>query len=145
MATYPFGFANYLLRLAFALVVVFATYNPEGYSYFDWAIKPLFEDIGSFSVLKALVGLTLLIGWIILIRATFNALGFFGTLLAVAFFVLLVWLIIDQFDLSTDSLRVISYIVGFVIAAVLSIGVSWSHLRRKLTGQVDTDEIESSD
>ncbi len=145
MATYPFSFANYLLRLAFALVIVFATYNPEGYSYFDWAIKPLLEDIGSFSVLKALVGLTLLIGWIILIRATFNALGFFGTLLAVAFFVLLVWLIIDQFDLSTDSLRVISYIVGFVIAAVLSIGVSWSHLRRKLTGQVDTDEIESSD
>ncbi len=145
MATYPFSFSNFLLRLAFALVVVFATYNPEGYSYYDWAIKPLFEDLGSFSVLKALVGLTLLIGWIILVRATINALGIFGTVLAILFFVLLIWLIIDQFDLSTDSLRVISYIVELVIAAVLSVGVSWSHLRRKLTGQVDTDEVDRAD
>lgn len=145
MATYPFSFSNFLLRLAFALVVVFATYNPEGYSYYDWAIKPLFEDLGSFSVLKALVGLTLLIGWIILVRATINALGIFGTVLAILFFVLLIWLIIDQFDLSTNSLRVISYIVELVIAAVLSVGVSWSHLRRKLTGQVDTDEVDRAD
>ncbi len=144
MAAYSFSFGNFLLRFVFALVVVFATYNPEGYSYFDWAIKPLLEDISDFSVLKALIGILLLVGWIVLVRATFLALGFFGTLLAVVFFALLVWLIIDQLDLSTDSLRVISYVVGFVIAAVLSIGVSWSHLRRKLTGQVDTDDVETT-
>ncbi|MFV1984804.1 MAG: DUF6524 family protein [Thiohalomonadales bacterium] len=29
-----------------------------------------------------------------------------------------------------------------MIASVLSIGVSWSHLRRRISGQVDTDELD---
>jgi hypothetical protein len=29
-----------------------------------------------------------------------------------------------------------------VLAGVLAIGMSWSHVRRKLSGQYDTDEIE---
>ncbi|MGI9569313.1 MAG: DUF6524 family protein [Desulfobulbia bacterium] len=29
-----------------------------------------------------------------------------------------------------------------MIICVLSIGVSWSHIRRRISGQVDTDEIE---
>ena len=65
-----------------------------------------------------------------------------GLLLAIAFFGLLIWLIIDVFNLTTDSVRAISYIVEVMIASVLSIGVSWSHIRRRISGQVDTDELE---
>jgi hypothetical protein len=133
-----FGLDSFFVRFFFALIVVFATYNPEGVSYYHW----ISEALPEFSVLKAFVGVILLIGWIILIRATLGSLGFFGIVLAAAFFGLAIWLIIDVFGLSTDNLRVISYVIEIMLASVLSIGVSWSHVRRRLSGQVDTDEIE---
>ncbi len=133
-----FGWDGFLLRFVFAIIVVFATYNPEGVSYYHW----IYDELPDFSVIKAFVGVILLIGWIILIRATFGSLGFIGILLAAAFFGLAIWLIIDVLGLSTDNLRVISYIIGIMLASVLSVGVSWSHVRRRMTGQLDTDEIE---
>jgi thiol:disulfide interchange protein len=121
--------------------VVFATYNPEGVSYYHW----IAEEFPTFTVFKAFVGVVLLIGWIILLRATLGSLGFIGILLASAFFGLAIWLIIDVIGLSADSQRGISYIVAIMLASVLSIGVSWSHIRRRITGQIDTDEIERDD
>ncbi len=133
-----FGLGGFLFRLILALLVVFATYNPEGTSYYHW----VYEDIANFTALKAFIGVILLIGWIILLRATFGSLGLIGVTLAVAFFGLAIWLIIDVMGLSTDNQRVITYIVGIMIACVLSIGVSWSHVRRRLTGQIDTDTVD---
>ena len=133
-----FGWDSFLIRFIFATVIVFATYNPEGVSYFDW-IK---EEFPTFTVYKAFVGVLLIIGWIILIRATIGSLGEIGIILAVAFFGLLIWLMFDVFKIPTDSVRVITYIIQVMIICVLSIGVSWSHIRRRISGQVDTDEIE---
>ena len=133
-----FGMGSFFLRLLLALVVVFATYNPEGTSYYHW----VYEELPNFTVLKAFIGVIVLIGWIILLRATFGSLGIIGVTLAVAFFGLAIWLIIDVMGLSTDNQRVITYIIGIMLACVLSIGVSWSHVRRRLTGQIDTDTID---
>ncbi len=133
-----FGWDSFIIRFIFATIVVFATYNPEGYSYYDW-IK---DEFPTFTVYKALIGVILVIGWIILIRATLGSLGAIGITLAVAFFGLLIWLIFDVFNIPRDSVRVMSYIVQVLIVCVLSIGVSWSHIRRRISGQVDTDEIE---
>ena len=83
-----------------------------------------------------------MIAWIILIRATLGSLGTIGIILAAAFFGLAIWLVIDVIGLSTDNSRIISYIIGIMLASVLSIGVSWSHVRRRITGQVDTDELD---
>lgn len=136
-----FGWDGFLLRFVFAVILVFVTYNPEGVSYYHWVS----EALPDFTVIKAFVGVIILIGWIILIRATLGSLGFIGILLAAAFFGLAIWLIVDVLGLSTDNVRVISYIVGIMLASVLSIGVSWSHVRRRITGQVDTDEIDRDD
>ena len=136
-----FGWDGFLLRFVFATILVFATYNPEGVSYYHW----ISEALPDFTIIKAFVGVIILIGWIILIRATLGSLGFIGIVLAAAFFGLAIWLIVDVLGLSTDNIRVISYIVGIMLASVLSIGVSWSHVRRRISGQVDTDEIERDD
>jgi hypothetical protein len=133
-----FGWDGFLVRFVFAIVVVFATYNPEGTYYFHW----VYEELPEFNVLKAVIGVVLFIGWIILIRATLGSIGFLGVLLAAAFFGLAIWLIVDVFGLSTDNVRVISYIVEIMLASVLSVGVSWSHIRRRISGQVDTDELD---
>lgn len=133
-----FGLNSFFVRFIFALIVVFTTFNPEEFSYYHW----ITESFTEFSVLKAFIGVILIIGWIILIRATLGSLGFIGIVLALSFFGLAIWLIIDVLGLSADNLRIISYIIEIMIACVLSIGVSWSHLRRRISGQVDTDELE---
>ena len=133
-----FGWDALLIRFIFATIVVFSTYNPEGYSYFHW----IRDEFPTFTVYKALIGVILLVGWIILIRATIGSLGAIGIILAVAFFGLLIWLVFDVFNIPRDSVRVITYIIQALIVCVLSIGVSWSHIRRRISGQVDTDEIE---
>jgi Family of unknown function (DUF6524) len=133
-----FGWDSFIIRFIFSIVIVFASYNAEGYSYYNWAVA----ELPNFTVLKAFAGVVLLIGWIILIRATLGSLGIIGIVLAIAFFGLLIWLIFDVFGLATDNLRVITYIVEIMIASVLSIGVSWSHVRRRISGQVDTDELD---
>jgi hypothetical protein len=133
-----FGWDSFFVRFFFAIVVVFATYNPEGVSYYHW----IAENFPTFTILKAFIGVVLLICWVILIRATKASLGLLGIILAAAFFGLAIWLIIDVFGLSAHNQRVISYIIEIMLASVLSIGVSWSHVRRRITGQIDTDEID---
>jgi len=133
-----FGWNSLGVRFIFAIIVVFATYNPEGYSYYHWTAG----DFSTFNVFKAFVGVVLLIGWVILLRATQASLGLLGILLSAAFFGLAIWLIIDVFGLSADNRHVITYIIEIMLACVLSIGVSWSHVRRRITGQVDTDELD---
>lgn len=133
-----FGLDEFFYRFLAAVVIVFASYNPEEYSYFHWA----FTDFSSISVLKGFVGVTLLIGWVILLRATLGSLGFIGLTLALAFFGLGIWLLVDFFKIDIHNLKVISYAIEIVLCFVLSIGVSWSHVRRRISGQVDTDEIE---
>jgi len=133
-----FGLDSFFVRFAFAVIVVFASYNPEGVSYYHWVA----EAFPAFTLLKAFFGVVLIIGWAILIHATLGSLGFIGIILTSAFFGLAIWLIIDVFGLSANNLRVISYIIEIMLASVLSIGVSWSHVRRRISGQVDTDEVD---
>lgn len=133
-----FGWDSFAIRFIFAVIVVFATYNPEGISYYHWIHK----DLPSFTVLKGFVGVVLLIGWVILMRATLGSLGLIGIILAIAFFGLLIWLVFDFFGIPTNSIRFVSYIIEFMAACILSIGVSWSHIRRRITGQVDTNELD---
>ena len=136
-----FTWINYLIRLGAALLLVFATYNPTGWSYFHWAgelIRGNWEEVGP---LLALGGIVLIIGWVIFLRATIRSLGAFGTFLAVAFFAIVIWLIVTWFPSLTDSDHLI-YLLLIGTAGVLSIGISWSHIRRRMTGQIDVDEAD---
>jgi len=136
----PISATGILVRFLFAIILVFSTYNPEGYSFYDWVLT----DIKDITPLKALAGIVLLVGWIIYIRATLRSLGALGLILAFAFFGVLIWLVVDWGLIPTDSVRAVSYIILFVLCAVLAVGISWSHIRRRISGQVDVDEIEES-
>lgn len=138
MATPHFTAQGFLLRFVLAVVLVFATYNPEGYSYFDWALKPL----PAFSVPKLFLGVVLLIGWVVYIRATLRSLGPIGLTLAFAFFGSLLWLVVDYGLVPADSVRALSYLIEVVLCGVLAIGMSWSHIRRRMSGQADMDDLD---
>ena len=130
--------SGFLLRLAAAFALVFTTYNPSGTSYFHWVRDNIFSP----TPLMVLLGIVLLIGWTIYLRATANSLGAFGLFLAVAFFGALLWLVIDWGLVPADSVTAITYMILVIMCFILAVGISWSHIRRRMTGQVDVDELE---
>lgn len=129
--------AGFLLRLLFAFVLVFVTFNPSGTSYYHWVQGTL----GQIAPEKAFAGVVLLIGWLVYLRATWAALGPLGLALTFAFFGTLLWLIIDRGIVSVDSRATVVYLVETILVFTLAVGMSWSHLRRRITGQVHTDEV----
>ena len=141
MSYTPITWAGIGLRFIMALVLVFATYNPSEYSFFHWGI----QQISDFSIVKLLVGIVLFIGWTIYVRATLRSLGAFGRSLAVAFFGTLIWLIVDVGIIPIDNVDVLVYLVLVIASAILTTGMSWSHLRRRMSGQVDMDDVDEAD
>ena len=132
-------------RFLAALCLVYATYNPEGYSYFHWVLQPMVHGpgaaLGEHPAPKVLAGLLLLAGWIFFIKATMRSLGLWGAVLSLALFAGVVWLLIDFHIFSPVSSRAIGHVILIVVSAVLATGMFWSSIKRRLTGQVDTDEV----
>ena len=129
MARRDFTFLSFLWRLLFASLLVFLTYNPSGYSWVGWLMSevPL--------VYKVAGGIVLMIGWVMFLRATWNSLGPIGTVLAAAFFGVIIWLLIEWNILSLDSATVFQWVMLVILTGVLAVGMSWSHVRRRLSGQ----------
>ena len=75
-----------------SLVLFFATYNPNGWSYAHW-LKNAFSNSG-LGPEHLVAGIVILIGWVILI----------------------------------------------ILSVMLAIGLSWSHVWRRLTGQFEVDD-----
>ncbi len=138
MAAQRFNFFDFLLRLIAAMILVLASYNPSGYSWYHWVSNAAdrLDPLILFS------GVVLLIGWVIYLRATARSLGIFGIILALAFVVSLIWVLIDFGLLSVENPTFFHYIVLFVLSLVLATGMSWSHIRRRMTGQLDVDDVE---
>ncbi|MEA1889692.1 MAG: DUF6524 family protein [Pseudomonadota bacterium] len=138
MAAQRFNFFDFLVRLIVSMILVLASYNPSGYSWYHWVSNAAdrFDPLILFS------GVVLLIGWVIYLRATARSLGIFGIILALAFVASLIWVLIDFGLLSVENPTFFHYIVLFVLSLVLATGMSWSHIRRRMTGQLDVDDVE---
>ena len=141
MAIHRFTWSNFLIRFLFACLLVLGTYNPSTYSYVHWVS----EDFpNSINAINAFAGIVVIIGWVIYLRATWRSLGPIGLLLALIFFGVFIWLLIDIGLLSIDRPSSIGWVILVVISAVLAVGMSWSHIRRRMTGQIDMDEVEDN-
>ena len=137
MAT-EFTAFSFIGRWLFALALVFGTYNPTAYSYVSWVMGEGTEMGPEIAV----VGLILLIAWIIYLRATFQSMGVLGISLGIALFAAIIWLFVDMGLISLDSTSVVTYLVLILLSLILATGMSWSHIRRRLTGQFDVDEVD---
>ena len=102
--------AGFGLRALFATLLVFATFNPSGYSYFHW-LKNTFPAINPYI---ALCGLVLIIGWAIYIRATLRSLGAVGIALASLLLGCIVWVFIDLGWFNWKDMNITAW-VGLVI------------------------------
>jgi Family of unknown function (DUF6524) len=131
----PLGF---LLRLLAAIVLVLCTFNPTGYSYVHW-VASVFPHI---TPAQAIAGIVLLVGWIVYLTATMRSIGLLGVTIGVAFFAAVVWLVVSWGWLDLHNANAMTWVALVVSAVILAIGMSWSHIRRRLSGQSDVDEVE---
>lgn len=138
MATRSFSWDSFFTRFFFAFVLVAATFNPSGWSYGHWVIDGIDIDLP----LKAFLGVILLIGWVIFLRATLRSLGPVGMLLVAALAGSFVWVLWDYGLLGAEDAGVLAWIGLVVLALILGVGMSWSHVRRKMSGQVDADDVD---
>ncbi len=123
------------LRIGAAIALVLATFNPSRWSYLRWA----FDDLADFTPFQAIVGLLLLAGWILYVRAALHSLGWLGVALIAAVIAACVWLAVQQGWLALESTSVLAWIALVGVGLILGIGLSWSHFRRRITGQVDVE------
>ena len=129
---------GFFLRLFFALILVLLSYNPSSYSYYHWVI----QSFEVFNVIVVPAGIILLIGWSIYIRATLRSLGSWGLMLSAALFGSLLWLIVDWGVIDVNNISMLSWIIEIILALILGVGMSWSYIRRKMSGQVDIEDGE---
>ena len=138
MARTNFGFGEFLWRFVIALALVLLTYNPLEWSYFHWVMQGTNDGLP----LKILAGIILLIGYGIFLTATFKSMGATGVVIIIAFFLVLLWVFYSYGWLRPNDPGEIAWIALLILALTLSIGMSWSGLWRRMTGQVTTDSVE---
>jgi len=132
-----FGIQRFVARWLAALFLVLATYNPSGYSYYHW-ISEL--EVGNW-ILKLLVGVVLVILYATFGLATQRSLGRLGIAAWLLFFAVVTWTMIDLGLLRIAGSGTVATIVLVNLANLLAVGVSWSYVRARLSGQADTNNV----
>ena len=138
MAARKFNLTSFGIRWLIALILVLVTFNPTSYSYVQWLASSWDTDIP----LKLLVGVILLICYLIFLRATWRSIGPIGVGLLVVLFGALAWVVIEYTAVDATNITLITWALLVVVATILAVGLSWSHIRRRLTGQLDVDDVE---
>jgi Na+/melibiose symporter-like transporter len=136
-----FRMRDIAFRFGAAWLLVVTTWNPTGLSFWQWVTSMGKAD--ALGPIHLFVGVLLLIAWVVFLSATFRSLGLFGLGLVVALFGSFVWWLADSGLLPSESEGAMTWIVLGCIAGVLSIGMSWSHVWRRLSGQIDVDDVDS--
>ncbi|APX11065.1 DUF6524 family protein [Tateyamaria omphalii] len=129
---------GFLARWLFAFGLLAATYNPSDYNYVSWTLQYGSENLS----IAVLSGLLLLIGYIIYLRATLRSIGGFGMALVLAVVGAGVWVLYDLGLLALDNGNLNTWLGLFALSLVLGIGLNWSHVRRRLSGQADMDDVD---
>jgi hypothetical protein len=133
------GASGALARIAAALLLVIVTFNPSGYSFYHWvAVDPLHPG-----AVQLLAGVALLICWVIYVTATMRSLGLIGVVLLLALFGALVWLAVEQGWLQLGANRAMAWIGLLAAGLILGVGMCWSFVRRRLSGQADVDQVDT--
>ena len=134
-----FGFLDFMMRWALGQLIVLGAYNPFSMSYFHWVV----DNEGQLS-LKVLVGVGLVVLHVIAILATIRSLGVIGVGLLTAFFASAAWVLIDGRLLDIEDPRIFQLTLLLIGGTIYGIGLSWSHLRNRISGQVDSRDVSQN-
>ena len=135
-----FNIVSLVWRIVFALALVLLTFNPTGHSYYHWLV----DGFPAVQPLEVVVGLLLVIAWVVFVRSTLAATGALGLLLMLALFGSIVWWMVSRGWLDVSNRSAMAWVVLVILGLVLGIGMSWSHIRRRLSGQASVDRIDQN-
>ena len=82
---------GFIWRLAAAFTLLVATFNPTEWNYVTWVQENFTEQMP----LAVLLGLLLLVGYIVYLRATLRSIGAFGMFMVLAIVAATVWVFYD--------------------------------------------------
>lgn len=129
---------GFFLRWLFAFLLVAATFNPTNLNYVRWSREHFSDQLP----LVVLLGLVLFVAYVIYVRATLRSIGGFGILLVTAVVAALLWVLYDWGWLSVENPDLNLWIGILAVSVVLGIGLSWSFVRRAISGQYDVDDAD---
>ena len=129
---------SFLIRWGAAILLVFATFNPTSLNYVQWARN----SWDSQTPLVFFFGLVLLIAYVIYFRATFRSIGFIGIGLVIALVGALLWVLQWIGIISFRNPDLMTWVGLLALSLVMGVGLSWSIIRRRLSGQLDVDDVE---
>ncbi|MFY0597580.1 MAG: hypothetical protein JXQ85_14205 [Cognatishimia sp.] len=129
---------GYFLRWIFAFLLLALTFNPTDINYVRWTMTHYATE----TPITVLMGLLLTIGYIIYLRATLRSIGGFGMFLILSVVAALLWVLYDWGILTLENRALNTWLGVLALSFVLGIGLSWSLVRRQLTGQADMDDVD---
>jgi hypothetical protein len=121
------------IRLVFGVALVLLSFNPSGHSFYHWLTG---APVG-ISAAKAFIGVLLLICWLICVKTAHVALGTLGLVLGAALFGTATWFMIGAGWISLSGVDAFTWLVLIILGFVLGVGLSWSLIRERATGQVE--------
>lgn len=126
------------LRWLGAFILLAATFNPTEWNYVKWA-----EANGNSQLpLTLFLGLILLVGFLVYVLATLRSIGALGMVLIAAVFGSGLWVLIDWGVLALTNSTLNTWLGLLALSLILGVGLSWSILKQRLSGQATVDEAE---
>jgi hypothetical protein len=127
-----------LLRWLGAFLLLAAIFNPTRWNYVTWAR----EDWDTQTSLIVFCGLILAVATMVYLVATMRSIGIFGALVIAGIFGAGLWVLTDWglLGLSNSALNV--WLTILALSLILGIGMSWSILRQRLSGQATVDDVD---
>ncbi len=127
-----------LLRWLGAFVLLAAIFNPTRWNYLAWAR----ESWSSQMPLILFLGLILGVAAMVYLVATMRSIGILGAIVIAAIFAAGLWVLTDWGLLGLGNPALNIWLGILVLSLILGIGMSWSILRQRLSGQQTTDEVD---
>ncbi len=127
------GWDGFLTRWLAKIVLVVATYNGSSFNFVTWVVNGPWSQAPFMLCVGAFLG----IAYLFVLRATAQSLGATGTILFVVLFAGVIWSLITLALFTIVVHTVVLYAVLLCIATLLAVGMSWSIIQRRITGQVD--------
>jgi len=127
-----------LLRWLGAFALLAAIFNPTAWNYVTWARTNWADQMP----LIVFVGLILAVIAMVYLVATMRSIGILGALVIVAIFAAGLWVLTDWGLLGLHNSALNIWLGIFALSLILGIGMSWSILRQRLSGQQTTDEVD---
>jgi hypothetical protein len=131
------GLGGIATRFLFAFALVVLTWNPSPVNFIRWAIN----QWSNMPPVVLFVALALVAGWAFFIHATARSLGTLGVILTIGLAGTVLWML-NRYLVDLTNSTVLAWVLLTLVAAILALGMSWSHLKRRWSGQADVDDVD---